>query len=205
MKAWKSLLIAALLVLMPALAQAAPPPDGSYLAKGKTPAVFCQGKYALCIKAKCLTIPTGQAAFWGACSCDVVDGISMGPASCEARKPYVKDGVTVLMSTYSNDYNTKHKTMTCDNDETKWAWCYGAPCAVNPDNPSEAICNCPLRRSTMSTLGGECGKAGGGCDGLWSAARPRADKAANVYFYEYVSKHYPGYPVNKPAEYCSAK
>lgn len=201
MNALKLLALAAF-VLVPALAQAASPQGDSYLAKDKTPAVFCEGPYALCIKAECLMLADGQANFTFACSCDVLPGWSMGPAACSARKPYVKDGITILMSTYSNAYNAKHRTMSCDNEDQKWAWCYGAPCAVDPADPTKAVCNCPIRKGKMQTLGGTCGKTGGGCDGRWSAARPVNDKLANDYFYAYMRKNHPNYPTNKPADLC---
>jgi hypothetical protein len=55
------------------------------------PAEFCDGEYALCITAHCAGSPVnGQIA----CTCDVVKGWSMGPGSCESRKPVQKDGKT---------------------------------------------------------------------------------------------------------------
>ena len=62
---------------------------------------FCDGTYALCIKAKCSPIPSMErlgnySVDKALCVCDVVKGINMGPGSCEdraLRSPKVKAGV----------------------------------------------------------------------------------------------------------------
>ena len=52
---------------------------------------FCEGTYALCIKAPCSGIPTldrlGNYTIDRAlCACDVVKGVSMGPGSCRTAR-----------------------------------------------------------------------------------------------------------------------
>src|SRR5262249_33365363 len=112
-------------------------------------AQFCPGPYALCIKALCNN-PSGTGAGQKVdCSCDIVDGWSMGPGTC-------KDRLTSLMSTYSNYYNTSEKTLFCESKSTVWAWCYGAPCTVDAKDPKKAICSCPVQTGPMMTLGGSC-------------------------------------------------
>lgn len=173
--------------------------------QGSSQAVFCQGTYALCIKAPCVPIPvfardgsiTTERA---SCSCLVERGISMGPAECSKRQPVTHNGRTFLMSTYSNRFNNQANTLTCKSQSTVWAWCYGAPCVVDEHNPKRATCNCPVRVSRMQTLGGNCKTDN--CRFIWSAATPAADTFANQHFFNYVQQHYPKYPVNRPANYC---
>jgi len=168
-------------------------------------AVFCQGSYALCIRAPCAAVPSRDAqgnytSDQVLCSCVVESGWSMGPAQCSERTPVKKGGLTFLMSTYSNRFNTQDKTLSCDNADTQWAWCYGAPCVVDPRDPKSATCNCPVRTGPMRTLGGKCSQKS--CDLIWSAATPAADKFANQHFYDYMKANQPGYPVNAPAPAC---
>ena len=164
----------------------APPSFGGH-------AVFCHGQYALCIKALCPTpqgLPTpGQKID---CECDIVDGWSMGPDTCDDRRQN-------LVSTYSNLYNTTNKTLFCENKSTIWAWCYGAPCTVDPKDPKKARCSCPVEQSAAKTLGGNCKPSA--CDQVWSAATPAEDAFANTYFYK-VGKE-KGYSPNPPAVGCS--
>ena len=54
-------------------------------------ATFCEGTYALCIKAPCSGIPTldrlGNSVIERAlCSCDVVKGFSMAPAPARTAR-----------------------------------------------------------------------------------------------------------------------
>lgn len=171
------------------------------------PAVFCEGLYALCIKAACAPIVDDHANITAfSCSCDNKEGWSMGPGSCDSRVPIGKNGNTFIMSTYSNFYNKDHLTMTCNVNTARpkpWAWCYGAPCMVDPVDPSKSTCTCPLgKENPMQTLGGRCGSTGGGCDGFWSAATEANDKFANQHFYDYMKQNHPNYPVNPPAQAC---
>jgi len=173
------------------------------------PAVFCQGLYALCIKAPCAPVidKNGNITSF-TCSCDVKPGWSMGPGDCDSRVPFVKNGYTFMTSTYSNYYNKTNLTMTCNTDTarpTPWAWCYGAPCMVDPVDPTKAACTCPVGKSNpMQTLGGTCGTTGGGCNGFWSAANSADDNYANVHFYEYMKQNHADYPANPPAAMCAA-
>jgi hypothetical protein len=162
--------------------------------------IFCQGEYALCIRAPCTPDVLGDRAL---CSCEVEHGWSMGPTPCTSRRPAFKNGATTIISTYSNRFNNVDKTLTCTNSETRWAWCYGAPCVVDPNNPKAATCTCPVYTSAMSTLGGSCDHAN--CDRMWSAATPADDAAANRIFYDYMTANHPSYPVNRPAPACFSK
>ena len=162
---------------MPALAAAAPRDAASTGAEIQNQANFCEGTYALCIKAPCSGIPTldrlGNYVIDRAlCACDVVEGVSMGPGSCEDREPVTQQGRKYLISTYSNRYNDTNRTLTCENPKTVWAWCYGAPCVVDEKDPGKATCTCPVMQSPMSTLGGNCRQDA--CEGIWSARCRRA-------------------------------
>jgi hypothetical protein len=188
------LILATALVLTPIVASQA---NAQQLGKP----IFCDGTYALCIKAACKTImKDGKPTKFANCECDVQQGVSMGPQSCAKRQPVVRNGRTYLISTYSNLYNKTHQTMSCSSSSQQWTWCYGKPCVVDSLNPSKTTCKCPIFQSAMQTLGGECGTKGRGCNGLWSAAKPRADNAANRIFALYQKKN--GNPHFGPAAFC---
>jgi hypothetical protein len=190
--------------LLPASADAASRDVSGIAGKLKSAATFCDGSYALCIKAPCMPLITqgsgGPSIDNALCSCDVVKGWSMGPASCTARTPVQVGNYTTLMSTYSNRDNATDKTLSCASTETVWAWCYGAPCVVDPKDPSKASCYCPVKQSAANTLGGDCLQAA--CSGLWSAATPAADTGANAIFAAYMKKNQPSVPSLPPAEAC---
>lgn len=201
------------LVLAPPAASAAQepaePPSPALLASiaaAEFQSTFCDGTYALCIKAPCSPIPTldrigNYYVEHALCECNVVQGWSMGPGSCPDRAPMEQHGRTYLISTYSNLYNAEEKTLTC-GEGTTWAWCYGAPCVVDEVDPSKATCTCPVETGPGSTLGGDCQP--GACDAIWSAAQPAGDAFANRHYYEWMQKNQPGVPVNPPAAACTA-
>jgi hypothetical protein len=167
---------------------------------------FCEGTYALCIKAPCSPIPTldrigNYYVERALCECEVVRGWSMGPGSCPDRAPMQQQGRTFLISTYSNRFIAEEKTLTC-GDETTWAWCYGAPCVVDEGDPTKATCTCPVETGAGSTLGGDCQTAA--CDRIWSAATPAGDAVANERFYRWMQQNHPEVPANPPAAACTA-
>jgi hypothetical protein len=170
----------------------------------KGQAKFCDGYYALCIKAKCT--PTAPGSNQADCVCQVEQGWSMGPAPCTdpGRKLTSPPAAgTELMSTYSNLFNTSEHTLTCLDPKTQWAWCYGAPCKVDEKNPSTAICRCPICTSAASTLGGSCTRAN--CRELWSAATPKDDKFANNFYYEFLTTTKKDPQAPPPATRCVTK
>jgi len=184
----------ACLVAVTAVALAAPPPPSG----GAPPtfgghAVFCPGKYALCIKAYCPT-PNGPPTAGQKinCECDIIDGWSMGPDPCSDR-------LKNLISTYSNLYNPGHKTVSCPSTTTLWAWCYGAPCTPDPNNPQKAVCSCPVVQSAAVILVPENECTTAACNKVWSAATPGESKFANDYFFK-VGKEK---GANPPAASCS--
>jgi hypothetical protein len=186
-----------------AAANAASRDVGGLADKLKSAATFCNGTYALCIKAPCTPIASANGEIDSAlCSCDVVKGWSMGPASCTAREPVQHGRYSFLMSSYSNLFNATNKTLSCSSAETEWAWCYGAPCVVDPSDPKKASCTCPVKQSAANTLGGDCHKVA--CEGLWSAATPQADAGASTIFAAYMKKNNPTVPSLPPAEACPA-
>jgi hypothetical protein len=167
---------------------------------------FCDGTYALCIKAPCSPIPTldrigNYYVEHALCECQVVRGWSMGPGSCPDRAPMEQHGRTFLISTYSNRFNAEEKTLAC-GEGTTWAWCYGAPCVVDELDRSKATCTCPVETGPGSTLGGDC--RAGACDQIWSAASPAGDVFANERFYRWMQENHPGVPANPPAAACPA-
>jgi hypothetical protein len=180
------------------LAAANPPVDRPQCNTAMTAsdAVFCEGYYALCIKALCR--PTADPTKVE-CACNVEQGWSMGPAQCSAvgrsaNKPLPGGPI---MSTYSNAFDVKEQTLTCSSDSTQWAWCYGAPCKVGAKGAG-ATCLCPVCTGAASTLGGNCNQAN--CAKVWSAATPANDKAASALFFEHMKKQ--GVTVPPPAAAC---
>src|SRR6185369_10999078 len=170
-------------------------------------AVFCEGTYALCIKAPCVPIvPLDRIGNYyvdhAACSCEVEKGWSMGPGQCADRGPVRQNSRTFLISTYSNRFNLEGKTpfntLSCSDTSTVWAWCYGAPCVVDERDPTKATCNCPLETSPMQTLGGDCDQ--GNCKYIYSAATPNGDTVANEKFAAYMRQI--GQPHAPPAKMC---
>jgi hypothetical protein len=202
----KGLAVALMALLAAACgAAAATIEPGELLDSIKNQAIFCEGTYALCIRAPCVGIPTmdrlgNYSVDTAACSCEVVKGWSMGPGACADRGPVRQGGRTYMISTYSNLFDDTRKTLTCNDAKTNWSWCYGAPCVVDDNDPNKATCTCPIQQGAMSTLGGDC--RGDACKGIWSAATPAGDKFAAQHFYDYMTQNHPGVPVNKPAEAC---
>ncbi len=200
-----TLLTAAAVAAVSTLAAAQPRDAASTATQMQSQATFCEGTYALCIKAPCSGIPTldrlGNYVIERAlCSCDVVKGFSMGPGACEDRAPVTQQGRTYLISTYSNRYNDTNRTLSCQSRDTVWAWCYGAPCVVDSNDPNKATCTCPVQQSAMSTLGGNCRQDA--CDGIWSAAAPLGDTFANQHFFRTMRQNHPNVPTNPPAQAC---
>ncbi|HSY52035.1 MAG TPA: hypothetical protein VLC46_24745 [Thermoanaerobaculia bacterium] len=172
---------------------------------GAIVATFCQGEYALCIKAPCAPIvtrkPDGTFSIEEAnCTCDVLTGWSMGPLACDKRAPVTVSGHTYLMSTYSNFFNKTNLTLSCPSSDQVWALCYGAPCVVDEKNPSKSTCTCPIRVGPSMTLGGECRQEA--CKSIWSAATPSADTFANNNYFNYMTENKLQPPPNPPAKAC---
>ena len=167
---------------------------------------FCNQSYALCIRARCvpgvrLTQSITYAQDTAVCECDMRQGWSMGPGSCDDRKVTLDPvtGNSYTISTYSNLYNAVDQTLVCP-ESRPWAWCYGAPCVVDSKDPSKAWCTCPVTTSSYATLGGDCDRTS--CSDLWSAATLVNDAFANNFFYNQVKKLDPNYPANPPAKQC---
>ena len=83
-------IVVAIALLLPASAVAQLRNAANTVAEIQDQANFCEGTYALCIKAPCTGIPTldrlgNYAVDRALCECDVVQGVSMGPGSCEDR------------------------------------------------------------------------------------------------------------------------
>jgi hypothetical protein len=162
-------------------------------------AVFCNGAYALCIKALCK--PVAGSTDTVSCDCVVEQGWSMGPAACTdpgRSQTNPPPAGASLMSTYSNYFNTSEKTQKCTSSDTRWAWCYGAPCTVDKNDPKHASCTCPVCTSAANTLGGGCHPDA--CKLVYSAATPINDAFANLYYFEHLKKQ--GIDVPGPAKPC---
>lgn len=155
-------------------------------------ATMCNGRYALCIKALCAKTPDSQGLY--PCECVMEDGWNMGPNTCEER-------AASLTSTYSNKFNQGSATISCPSN-TPWAWCYGAQCERDPNDPNKAICKCPmLTKPTVILVDAtKCGDSQQICSQLWSGALPGESQFANDYYYWWMQSH--GYPAELPAPAC---
>jgi hypothetical protein len=168
-------------------------------------ATFCQGQYALCIKAPCTAIVSRNAdgtyaVEQASCVCDVLTGWSMGPGSCDSRTPSTVSGHTYLVSTFSTFFNKTNRTLSCPSSDTVWATCYGAPCVIDEKDPKKAVCTCTVKTGPSMTLGGNCRTDA--CNRIWSAATPSGYKFANDHFYEYMKENNLQPPPNPPAKPC---
>lgn len=155
---------------------------------------MCQQFYGLCIAAPCeglgevsltgfedvsAVIGSGEGTVGdiiehALCKCPLVNGNSIGKAPCEERKP---EGSSVI-STYSFQFNNAdNKVLECNQDEFEeqlsFADCYNQPCEVDPEDPTQVICKCPVFPAevapshTFVTRGGQCNKSR--CTELWSS------------------------------------
>lgn len=92
----------------------------------------------------------------------------MGFTTCRERSPRGK----TLVSTFSTqNVTSRFHAMTCPTGDP-WANCLDVPCQIDPDNPTEAICPCPIVENGPSlTFGGDCDTRT--CSSvIWSAATP---------------------------------
>ena len=199
MSLWRSLLPGISLSLLAVAAPGATP-------GAKEPAqTFCQGTYALCIEAACSPIPTRNsfgklATDHALCACDVISGWSMGPTPCAERAERVQGTKTFLTSAFSNLYSARSRVLSCPSLSQEWAYCYGAPCAVDPSDPKKTLCSCLVKTGPAKILGGHCRPDA--CSQLWVGATPAADEFAGPYFYETLRKEHPEVAVNPPAKAC---
>lgn len=138
----------------------------AYAGAGASP-ISCRQTYALCTAAQC--IPDPRNPKYAVCACSKQDGDSMGYTSCALRKPYTDQSqVLHIISTFSLVNPAHYKGMECQSGI--WTNCLDQPCTVNPLNPKQAICSCPIATSgKFVTFGGHCNPAS--CSaGFWSAA-----------------------------------
>ncbi|MCU1349626.1 MAG: hypothetical protein JWO56_2656 [Acidobacteria bacterium] len=184
-----------ILFLVATAAMAADPPTVPPELQGKL--AFCKQPYALCIKAPCTPDPNGRDNV--PCVCDVIDGWSMGPGTCDERAPKVENGRTHLISTYANLYNRTNLTLSCPSN-TLWALCFGAKCVIDGKDSNKAVCSCPTVTSASMTLGGDCDTAN--CSKVWSAATPGQYHFANDYYFWYMTSHKLTPPALLPAKDC---
>jgi hypothetical protein len=70
---------------------------------------------------------------------------------------------------------------------------------VSDEDPTKALCNCPLVQSRADLLVEDC-DGQEYCSQIWSAAVPAGDCFANHYYYKWMTEH--GYQSNKPATLC---
>lgn len=137
--------------------------------------VVCDQEYALCTSAPCIVDP--RHPDMGICSCDVLQGNSVGYKTCEQRQPKNQAlNTKQVISTFSFEQFSTKKSMVCKKGKP-WTDCVDAPCTVNPMDPTKAICSCKINHDQVfQTFGGQCDAKT--CDtGFWSGATPTAGAA----------------------------
>ncbi|MFZ0565562.1 MAG: hypothetical protein WAM28_05200 [Chlamydiales bacterium] len=130
--------------------------------------VICDQLYALCTSAQC--VPSPDNSNEAICYCEVRKGKSLGLTDCDKRAPTTdQQGIQHLISTFSFDDFPVKEVMSCASG-MPWSDCLDQPCTIDPMDPSQAICLCPVRRTgDFKTLGGNCEQST--CEtGYWSAA-----------------------------------
>jgi len=129
--------------------------------------IACNQPYALCSSAPC--IPDPHNPKYAICNCFTLNGNSLGHTTCEARKPHTdQNNAQHITSTFSLN-NTHKKGMKCQSGKV-WTNCLDQPCTVNPLNPKQAICSCPIMNNgAFVTFGGDC-DISTCATGFWSAA-----------------------------------
>ncbi|MGE3919953.1 MAG: hypothetical protein AB7F64_03215 [Gammaproteobacteria bacterium] len=96
---------------------------------------LCKGEFALCTKAMCTPIPGGKDVV--ACKCIVLNGYSAGSKPCQ-KVQKTKEGLMVV-----SRYSPIKAYVPCTNNRP-WAWCFDSPCIVDKNDPSKAVCKCPV-------------------------------------------------------------
>jgi hypothetical protein len=127
---------------------------------------LCQQRYALCTTSACQ--PSPQDSSVAVCRCFVEEGYSIGYTSCHDRRPV---GETVVSTFSTQNVTSQFGIMICPA-AARWANCLDVSCQLDPANPAEAICPCPIvERGPSLVFGGECDAST--CSAvIWSAATP---------------------------------
>jgi peroxiredoxin len=127
---------------------------------------LCDQPYVLCTTAACQ--PSASDPNVAVCRCFVLNGYSIGFRSCPDRAPSGNS----LVSTFSTqNVDPSFGAMTCPG-EARWANCLDVTCQVDPANPGQAVCDCPIVNSGPSlTFGGGC-QTGTCTSVIWSATAP---------------------------------
>ena len=125
---------------------------------------LCSQPYALCSMSPCeRTLSNAQVA---TCPCTVETGYSIGYKTCGERAPA---GQTLISTFSTANVSSSVRAMTC-SERNVWANCLDMPCLIDPDDPAQATCLCPLEESAdYLTAGGDCELST--CSSvIWSAA-----------------------------------
>jgi hypothetical protein len=127
---------------------------------------LCNQRYALCTTAACQPSTTDPTV--SVCRCHVLDGYSMGYTSCAQRAPF---GTRIVSAFSTQNGTSDFAIMSCPAD-APWANCLDVTCRVDPTNPEQAICLCPIVNQGPSfTFGGDC-KTSTCKEVVWSGAAP---------------------------------
>ena len=108
----------------------------------------CQGDYALCSASLCAKSSNGKSAV---CKCPIYNGTNLGGTTCKKRSSV---GEGFVYSDYSPKFLTDSGSKlfkpgeVCKNQDSSqplaYADCFDIKCKVSKNDPSKAICKCPV-------------------------------------------------------------
>ena len=112
---------------------------------------LCDQSYALCSTSPCEPTPWDPKI--ATCPCKVETGYSIGFKTCDERAPA---GNTLISDFSTANITNSVRHLSCP-ERGVWANCLDMPCVITRDDPSRAICLCPLEESgDYVTFGGDC-------------------------------------------------
>jgi hypothetical protein len=104
---------------------------------------LCNQPYALCTSAQCTA--SSQDPNIVICNCPIENGCSMGMEDCSALQPFSANGVDYIYSTYNpSQFFEKNMNLYKYSNNSQFAMCLDQICAIDPLDPNNAFCQCPL-------------------------------------------------------------
>ena len=118
--------------------------------------MVCEQEYALCIAASCMYDASFSHAL---CVCEIESGWSVGPTSCNERKPVDQGKYTQYSSTFSTEFYSSKAFYQGSGTN---ADCYGATCFST--DGEQAVCLCDVSQDAKEywTEAGSCSAPGQG-------------------------------------------
>jgi hypothetical protein len=103
---------------------------------------LCNQPYALCTSAKCIASDNPNIV---TCNCPIEIGCSMGTVDCSTLEPFTSNSVDYIYSTFNpSQYFEKNMNSYKYPNNINYASCLNQICTIDPSDPTNAICQCPL-------------------------------------------------------------